>query len=168
MNDFQKAWLSEVAVERIVQLADFRKILFEHAKCPATIIRFNSNKNQIENNTIIHDTPKVSREDPRQSYITVHKEDRKIIEQSEMLNAAHQNRIGQVWKQFFWGTERDFRLLDRLEKWSNRTIQNVIDEKKWVKGQGFQPLGQKTTILQRNARNQIHINTLMQETRYSI
>jgi hypothetical protein len=143
-NYFQEAWLSEVVIERIVQLSDFSFILFEHAKCPTTIIRFNPNKNQIENNIIIHDAPKVSHEDPRQSYITIYKEDRKIIDQSELQLAANQNRIGQAWKQLLWGTERDSRFLDRLNQWSKRTIQNVIDKKEWIKGQGFQPLEPST------------------------
>ncbi|MCX7011429.1 MAG: N-6 DNA methylase, partial [Candidatus Sumerlaeota bacterium] len=37
---FQALWFSQVHVEKIIQLSDWRFILFENAICPATIVRF--------------------------------------------------------------------------------------------------------------------------------
>ena len=143
MNDFQKAWLSEAMIERIVQLADYRFILFENAICPTTIIRFNNSERR-DDNLIIHDTPKVEQGDPRQSFITISAEDQKVIRQENMRAAAERGRIGSAWKKLFWGTDRDFRLITRLESLaSGKTLQDVIGEKRWNSGQGFKPFYQE-------------------------
>lgn len=145
MLNFQKKWLSETSIERIVQMADFRHILFENAKCPGTIVRFNCNKPDFDNAIIIHDTPKVSRNDPRSSFVTIYQEDRHLVYQYDILEARYLGGVTSAWKQLFRGTERDFRLIRRLENIVNpqKTIGNLCEKEGWASGQGFKVFHQE-------------------------
>jgi hypothetical protein len=43
-NDFQAGWLARFSIDHVVQLSDYRKLIFEEARCPAIIARFTPNK----------------------------------------------------------------------------------------------------------------------------
>ena len=140
-NDFQAGWLKKFAVDHVVQLSDYRKLIFEEAKCPAVIVRFSPGK-PAEQAVVRYDTPKVDRSDPRQALITVLAEDQKGLRLDDMLAAAQNKRAPVVWKQALWGTGRDVAFLNRLAQLP--TLGDVAgepddDTKRWAKGQGFKP-----------------------------
>ena len=140
-NDFQAGWLKRFAVDHVVQLSDYRKLIFEEAKCPAVIVRFSPGK-PAEEAVVRYDTPKVDRSDPRQALITVLAEDQKGLRLDDLLAAAQNKRASVVWKQALWGTGRDVAFLNRLAQLP--TLGDVAgepddDTKRWAKGQGFQP-----------------------------
>jgi len=114
-DELQAEWFDAVTVERIVNLSDFRHILFEHAKCPALIVRF-SNTQPAVDHRIQYDTPKVSGTDCRDGVITILPRDRKRLQQTALLAVARRKQTPRFWKQYFSGTPRDWRLLDLLDE----------------------------------------------------
>ena len=138
MDGFQAAWLPRITLDRVVQLADFRHCLFENAKRQATILKFRCQILKTSGDALfIHDTPKVENTDPRSACITIPHEYRRIVSQSNLCEEAKKNRSGSAWRRLFWGTERDFRLLNRLEEY--RCLHQTITKMNWEAGFGFQP-----------------------------
>jgi len=140
-NDFQAGWLKRFAVDHVVQLSDYRKLIFEEAKCPAVIVRFSPGK-PAEQAVMRYDTPKVDRSDPRQALITVLAEDQKGLRLDDLLAAAQNKRASVVWKQALWGTGRDVAFLNRLSQLpplGDIAGEPDDDTKRWAKGQGFKP-----------------------------
>lgn len=140
-NDFQTGWLKTFAVDHVLQLSDYRKLIFEDAKCPAVVVRFSPHK-PVEDAVVRYDTPKVDRSDPRQALITVLTEDQKGLRLDDLLHAAQNKRASVVWKQALWGTGRDVAFLHRL--FQLPPLSDIAGEpddttKRWAKGQGFQP-----------------------------
>jgi hypothetical protein len=144
-NDFQAGWLARFSIDHVIQLSDYRKLIFEEARCPAVIARF-SPKKPTEQAVVRYDTPKVDRTDPRHSLITVLSEDQKGLRLEELLAGAQSKRAPIVWKQALWGTGRDVAFLNRL--FQLHALGDVAGEpddetKRLVKGQGFQPFSEK-------------------------
>lgn len=143
-DKFQAAWFSTFSVEAVWQLADYRFILFPDAKCPAIVMKCWAAKPDTRTAEISYFTPKVERLDPRRAAIVVSADERKLLRVSDLLAAAAENRAYMFWKMPFWGTDRDRRLLDRLRRMP--TLGDIAgeteEEKRWVKGEGFQPLSE--------------------------
>ena len=140
-NDFQAGWLKTFAVEHVLQLSDYRKLIFEEARCPAVIVRFGPDK-PAEGALVRYDTPKVDRSDPRQALITILAEDQKGLRLADLLTAAQKKCASVIWKQALWGSGRDVAFLHRLSKLPmlGDIAGEPDDEKKrWAKGQGFKP-----------------------------
>jgi len=140
-NKYQAAWLGRVTVERVVQLADYRKILFEQAKCPSMIVRYRKTKLRDAAHRIAYDTPKFNPISRRRGLVSIGSSDHKWLSQARLLEAARKDEAPVIWKRWLWGTGRDQRLLEYLSTFA--TLANITGEpkqrKKWVKGQGFQP-----------------------------
>ena len=79
-------WFRSVAVEKIVQLADFRKVLFE-AIHPCFILRYRKATPTLEH-TVAYETPKLNRFDRRTGVIVVEPDDQKIVPQYDIIEAA--------------------------------------------------------------------------------
>lgn len=140
---FQSEWLRRVTLEKVVQLADYRFILFKNALCPCAIVRFTNRAPELESHEVEYITPKVSRIDLRDGVIAVSPGDRKRIPLRQLLNAAGEQEIGVVWKSHFWGTRRDLKLLDFLLTFP--ALGDYVDElsktrgkreKRWAVGVG--------------------------------
>jgi hypothetical protein len=114
-DELQKKWFQTVTVERVINLADFSFVLFEHAKCPALIVRF-ANAKPADSRRIQYDTPKVTGTDCRDGVVTIFPRDRKRLQQSALLVAADKEQAPSFWKRHFSGTPRDWRLLDLLDE----------------------------------------------------
>ncbi len=81
--------------------------------------------------------PKLSRFDRRQGVIVVEPDDQKLVPQRDILEAALKNTLQTIWSRKFWGTPRDEAFLRRLDFFPR--LLEVIKEKKWGVGVGFQP-----------------------------
>ncbi|MGA3268722.1 MAG: DNA methyltransferase, partial [Verrucomicrobiota bacterium] len=144
-NDFQAGWLARFSIDHVIQLSDYRKLIFEEARCPAIIARFAPHK-PAEQAVVRYDTPKVDRTDPRHALITVLPEDQKGLRLNDLLAAARENRAPVIWKQVLWGTGRDLAFLERLSHLSKLgDIAGGPDDgtKRWAIGGGFQPFSEK-------------------------
>jgi len=139
-NKFQAGWFSNITVDKIIQLSDWRRILFENAISPAAIIRFGSQKPEGDY-SIEYEAPKVSDHDPRRGIIDILPEDRKLIKLSEIQESARKKEISVVWKKKFWGTPRDALLIDRLLEMPRlgKLVGTPKKTKRFISSQGFKP-----------------------------
>ncbi len=128
-------WFREVTVEKIVQLADFRFVLFE-ATHPCFILRYIKASPTLEH-TVAYETPKLNRLDRRTGVIVVEPDEQKLVPQYEVLQAALQNRLQSLWSRKFWGTPRDEAFLRRLDFFPR--LSESVHKKEWGGGVGFQP-----------------------------
>jgi hypothetical protein len=142
---FQRKWLGQVTLETMVQLADFRFILFKEAQCPACVVTFSGGAPP-PGHEIEYITPKVTRTDLRDGMIPVAPQDRKWIRLSELRATDRNQSNGMVWKSGLWGTPRDRKLLDylftlpRLDALAHRLSDGAnAAGKRWVSGQGCKP-----------------------------
>ncbi len=148
-NQFQAQWFRRITIERVVQLADYRKILFEQAKCPSMIVRYRKRKPADLSHQIVYDTPKFNPTSRRRGLVTIGSLDHKWLQQAKLQEAAENHEAPAIWKRWLWGTGRDLRLLNYLDTMPN--LLNRIDvlsdlrktkterSKPWAIGQGFKP-----------------------------
>ena len=137
-DDFQAKWLRRVTLERIVNLADYRLLLFQNAKRPALIARFRNEPPKLATATVEHDAPKFRRDSLREGCITISPQDRSWIPLRNALAAAEKKTAPMLWKRHLWGTPRDQKLLDLLLDMP--TLREVAENRQgWMKGEGFQP-----------------------------
>ena len=131
-------WFKSVTTEKIVQLADFRFVLFE-ATHPCFILRYRNDKPTLEH-VVAYETPKLNRFDRRQGVIVVEPEDQKSVPQREIVQAGLQDKLQAVWSRKFWGTPRDEAFLQRLDCFPrlSQLVGLRGKKKRWLGGTGFQ------------------------------
>ena len=128
-------WFRKVTVEKIVQLADFRRVLFE-ATHACFILRYIKSAPNLEHR-VAYETPKLSRFDRRQGVIVVEPDDQKFVAQRDILEAALKDTLQTIWSRKFWGTPRDEAFLRRLDFLPR--LSEAVEEKRWKGGVGFKP-----------------------------
>jgi len=146
---FQAEWLRQVSLERVFQLADYRFLLFQDAKCPAFIALFRNSPPQLTRHMVEFVAPKFDRAGLRRGVITVNPASRTWIPLSDIFAATRSRSAPVVWKRRLWGTSRDQKLLDLLQAMpSLREMVDVYSQlkkrgasrtKRWVTGQGIKP-----------------------------
>lgn len=146
---FQSDWLSNVTLEEVLQLADYRFLLFQNALCPAFIARFVNTPPQVHRHMVNFNAPKFNRDGLRQGIIKINPSSRTWIPLVDILSAARSNTAPVVWKRRLWGTPRDQKLLNLLQSMPllNEHV-DILSElrkskqprsKRWVAGQGLKP-----------------------------
>jgi hypothetical protein len=128
-------WFREVTVEKIMQLADFRFVLFE-ATHPCFIIRYIKAKPTMEH-AVAYETPKLNRFDRRSGVFVIEPDDQKLVPQHDIIEAALCDKLQAVWSRKFWGTPRDEAFLRRLDFYPS--LSKAVEKKKWKGGVGFKP-----------------------------
>jgi hypothetical protein len=128
-------WFRSVTVEKVVQLADFRFVLFE-AVHPCFILRYCKQTPTLEH-TVAYETPKLNRFDRRTGVIVVEPDDQKLVPQRDVLEAALQDKLQVAWGRKFWGTARDEAFLRRLDFLPS--LAEAVKDKKFTVGVGCQP-----------------------------
>lgn len=149
-DEFQSRWLRKVTLDKVVQLADYRWILFKEARCPCNITRFTNQPPNIASHEVEYVAPKVSLVDLRDGVIQVNPHERKWIPIRLLLHAAERKRkrklTGSIWKSYFWGTRRDLKFIDLLFTFPK--LEEYVDilsetrgrrEKRWATGIGCKP-----------------------------
>ncbi|MEE4356766.1 MAG: N-6 DNA methylase, partial [Desulfococcaceae bacterium] len=138
---FQAGWLSSVTLEKVIQLADYRHLLFENAKTPAFIARFMNKTPIVNQHTVEYVAPKFNRNGLRKGLIIVNPASRTWIPLSDVISATQTKTAPLVWKRRLWGTQRDQKLLDLLQYLPplSDLAGSPKEGKRWIKGQGFQP-----------------------------
>ena len=142
---FQSRWLRQVTLEKVIQLADYRRILFKEARCPCNIALFSAQAPNEGTHEIEYVTPKVSCADLRDGVISISPRDRKWIPLRIILAAAEQQSAGVAWKSYLWGTPRDLKLLGylfsypRLSELAGSVEAWLAGKCRWRTGVGFKP-----------------------------
>ncbi len=114
-NAFQAEWIREISLEEVIQLADYRKILFEEANCPCMIVRFRNDPMVEPHDKVEYVVPKVTRTSAREGLVPVAPTDRKSISIQRLLHAARHQAAPVIWKNHLWGSPRDIKFLELLE-----------------------------------------------------
>ena len=144
---FQRAWVRTHAIDRVLNLADFQRFLFEKAGHPAVVVRYCKPPPAAGTQRIEYWTPKADWAVTKAEVITVAPQDRSTITVGELLRDLDGPDAPQIWKQRYWATPRDWRLLDRLSlvsaaersrpAWSRTRTATSHG----IMAVGFQPLG---------------------------
>ncbi|WP_237722857.1 HsdM family class I SAM-dependent methyltransferase [Singulisphaera acidiphila] len=145
--DFQRALFTRHAVERVLNLADYRFFLFAESSVAAIVIRYRKQPPANVRQRIDYLAPKTSWGVKQAEVLTVHTEDRTILTVKEVLDDLKGKDAPQIWKQRFWASPRDWRLLDRLSLYPRlrdqvRQPRDRESSKPWLMAEGFQPFGE--------------------------
>jgi hypothetical protein len=143
---FQKAWLRTHAVDCVLNLADLRFFLFEKAIHPAIVVRYQKAAPKDGNHLISYWAPKSDWTVTKTEVITIAPQDRVTFKVGDVLQDLSGPDAPQIWKQRFWATPRDWRLLDRLATYPRlrdivRRPREKNSSKSWFMAVGFQPFG---------------------------
>jgi hypothetical protein len=148
---FQKAWVKEHALNRIIVLADFQRFLFERAGHPAIVVNYRKHAPKNASHRIDYWGPKADWIATKGEVITVAPQDYTSVTVGEVLTDLDGPDAPQIWKQRLWATPRDWRLLDRLSSYPRlrecvRRARERRSPKPWVIAVGFQPLGESDDL----------------------
>jgi hypothetical protein len=139
-NEFQAKWLRSVTVERVVNFADLRFVLFAGAIHPCVGVRFRAGTPDI-NAKIRYESPKTDVRSQTGGAVYIREEDSTQLRLREVLGAARKKEAPTIWKARFWGSLRDERLLRRLI--DMRSLREYVGTpekcKRFIMGQGCQP-----------------------------
>lgn len=144
---FQRAWFGRYRIERILNLTDLRFYVFRDARHPAIVVRYRNAAANEDGGAVDYQVPKVSWPTVKADIITMGPGERVSIPVSDVLTDLETADAPQVWNRHTWATPRDVRLLDRLKTLPRlrdhvRAPSETSDGKRWVRAEGFQPLGQ--------------------------
>lgn len=163
---FQKEWLRQHTIKRVLNLADFRWFLFDKAVHPAIVVSYAGKKSADTHHQIEYWAPKADWTIIQAEIITVSTTDRSEIQIDELLKDLDSPDAPQIWKQRFWGTPRDLRLLDKLSLYPRlrehvRGSRETNSKKPWIMAEGFQPVGkndnpEKAKTVKAPSKNFIH------------
>jgi hypothetical protein len=143
---FQKAWVRTHAIDRVLNLADFQRFLFEKAGHPALVVSYRKPAPVDPSHRIEYWGPKADWTVTKAEIIAIAPQDRTSLTVGELLQDLDGPDAPQLWKQRFWATPRDWRQLDRLMLYPRlrdhvRGPKEASATKPWVMAVGFQPVG---------------------------
>jgi hypothetical protein len=143
--NFQQSLFRSHAVDRIVNLTDYQFFLFEESQAPALVFRFNQQKPVDSSQMIDYWAPKTDWAIRQAEIVNILPQDRIRITVREVLTDLKSDDAPQIWKEKFWATPRDWRLLDRLTLM--KRLRDIVDQpgkskgNRWLIAEGFQPFG---------------------------
>ena len=143
---FQRTLFTRHAVDQVVNLADYQRFLFEEAGHPAIVVSYRKPSPKDRQHKIQYSAPKVDWLVTRSEVVAVAPEDRDTVTAGDVLLDLESPDAPQIWKQRFWGTPRDRRLIDRLLLYPRlrdhvRQIKEIAPAKPWVLSAGVQDVG---------------------------
>lgn len=144
---FQKRLFSTHTVERVLNLADYRFFLFAEARHPALIITYRKDQPSSLQQGIDYWSPKSDWLVMQTDVITIAPEDRAYLKVEDVLRDLQGKDGPQVWKQRYWATARDRRLIERLSLYPR--LRDVVKQpkdrnttKRWTMAAGLQPVSE--------------------------
>lgn len=145
--EFQNAWVRQHAITRIMNIADFRWFLFGRAVHPALVVSYRKAPPKDIQHRIEYWSPKADWTVIRTEVITIGPSDRSTLTVAEVIQDLASLDAPQIWKQKFWATPRESRLLDRLSLYPRlrdhvRGPRERNSSKPWIMAVGFQPFGE--------------------------
>ncbi len=155
-DTFQSEWLLKVSLNKVLQLADYRRLLFQDAITPVMITRFTNEPPELNKHLVEFTAPKFNRVGLRQGIITISASTRTWIPLTEILSSAKTKTAPVVWKSHLWGTNRDQKFLDLLRSLppleahvdvlSELKRKRLERSKRWTAGEGIKPWSNKKSV----------------------
>ena len=143
--EFQRCWFRSHAVGRILNLADFQRFLFEESEAPALVVRYGKQKPSNGAHRIQYWSPKTDWAVTQAEVISILPQDRATLSVREVLEDLRGEDAPLIWKERYWATSRDRRLLDRVRLYPR--LRDVLgqrgkgDPKRWIIAEGYEPFG---------------------------
>jgi hypothetical protein len=134
------------AVERVLNLVDYQRFLFEESELPALVVRYRKKPPWDSRHRIEYWSPKSDWSAIQTDIIQVRPEDRAQLTIREVLDDLEGVDAPLIWKRRYWATPRDWRLLDRLSL--SPRLRDIVGQprknegKRWLIAEGFQPQGE--------------------------
>lgn len=138
---FQREWLQRHAIDVALNLADMRFNLFSEATGPAIVVRY-SKSAPSKTHRIRYLAPKTSWSISQAEIVTILPEDRSEFRVIDAIEDTKSGIPPLGFKERFWGTPRDWKLLDRLRSLpslSQLVGQTRDGNKRWKIAEGFKP-----------------------------
>jgi hypothetical protein len=170
---FQARWCRTHAIEIILNLADYQRFLFEEAEAPAVVAGYGKAAPVDTAHRINYWSPKTDWAVTQAELITVLPQDRARLTVREVLDDLSGEDAPLIWKERYWATFRDRRLLDRLRLYPR--LRDVLgqrrdgngERKRWIVAEGFEPFGEndpeasrRTLTLKNTARVEASTHSL--------
>jgi hypothetical protein len=145
--EFQRTLFKRHSVDRVLNLVDYQFFLFEEAHHPAIVVSYRKKAPDNRQHPIEYWGPKTDWLITRAEVIAVMPEDRCILTTGEVLDDLDGVDAPQIWKQRYWATARDRRLIARLSLYPRlrdhvRQTREQSSLKPWLIAEGFQPVGE--------------------------
>ncbi|MBI3467419.1 MAG: N-6 DNA methylase [Planctomycetes bacterium] len=142
---FQRAFVRQHSIDRVLNLADFRWFLFERAVHAALVLAYRKPPASEAQHQIEYWVPKTDWTVIGAEVITIGPADRSTVAVGEVLQDLTSPDAPQIWKQRFWASPRELRLLDRLSLYPRlrdhvRGPKERKSSKPWIMAVGFQPV----------------------------
>lgn len=142
---FQKAFVQQHALDRVLNLTDYQSFLFSEARHPALVLSYRRQK-PVRGHTIDYWVPKTDWKVTKAEIITIAEQDRLALTLGAVLEDLEGEDAPQIWKRMSWASTRDRRLLDRLTVLPRlrdhvRQVRDKHSDKPWLIAEGFQPFG---------------------------
>jgi hypothetical protein len=143
--EFQRTFFKRHAVDHVLNLVDYQYFLFEEARQPAIVLTYRKNAPESRGHAIEYWAPKTDWLVTRAEVIAVMPEDRCTVSTGDVLDDLEEKDAPQVWKQRYWPTARDRRLIDRLSLYPRlrdrvRQLREKESAKPWLMAVGVQPV----------------------------
>jgi len=145
---FQKSLFRTHAVDRVINLTDYQFFLFEESQAPALVIRYRKEKPADSAQLIDYWSPKTDWSVTQAEIVSILPQDRWRFTVREVLDDLKGDDAPLIWKERFWATPRDWRLLDRLSLLPR--LRSIVGspsdkvKKRWTIGQGFEQRSEQT------------------------
>ena len=157
---FQQKFLTQYTVDRVLNLTDYQRFLFNDAESPTLVLSYRKKKPS-DDHLISYWFPKVDWKIVNAHVMSVSEYDRSILPNQIVLRSLKEDDSVSIWKRASWATPRDRRLLERLADGSQlgnvvRQPKEIASEKPWLIAEGFQPFGKNDPI---SSRNEIELST---------
>ena len=138
---FQKEWFKRTTVDKVIHLADYRRLLFEKAIRPCFIACFNPNKPDIDSHEIDYVVPKYLGQDPVVGKIPVASDDCVAILLKDVIDAIKAKEASVLWKSHYSGSPRDWKLINYLQNLPSlsQLAGPPKSNKPWKTGKGLKP-----------------------------
>ena len=143
---FQRELFGLHTVDRVLNLADYQRFLFEGAEHPALVVEYRKHPPASPRHVVEYWAPKTDWTVARAEVIAMASEDRSSFTVGEILEDLRASDAPQIWKRRMWATPRDWRLIDRLSDYPRlrehvRQARDRVPSKPWIMAVGFQPVG---------------------------
>jgi hypothetical protein len=142
---FQRTLFNCHAVDRVLNLAAYQFFLFEEARHPAIVVTYRKQAPGNHQHAIEYWAPKADWLVMRAEVIAIPPEDRCTMNVGQVLLDLEGKDAPQIWKQRYWATARDRRLIDRLSLYPRlrdhvRQLREKGTNKPWLMAVGVQPV----------------------------